>query len=222
MEKRVLYKFIFLIIVALLIIAMYVWQWTTDDAEKQNPEDLFDESQQQPPALQEDKIDEALGTNHDSNAEDGTQSTANQDDQQTMEDRHETTYQNKFGDQAVTNAKEQAKQGLALYLSQILDWDKWEGVVTSSFLKEIKQTIPAVKEANVERRIESIELFASDTSQSNNMTFGAFVSWRVMSNGRVTNQRTQLFYLTMVQQNDQWLVNNMVTPDEGMEGQKDT
>ncbi|WP_010529464.1 hypothetical protein [Lentibacillus jeotgali] len=217
MEKRVLYKFTFLIIVALLIIVMYVWQWTADEQEQQNPEDLFDESRQQPPALQEDKIDQALGPKHDSSAEDETQNAT----QQTTEDQHETTYQNNFGDQAVTKAKEQAQQGLALYLSQISDWDKWQGVVTASFLEETKQAIQTVKEANVERRIESIELFASNASQSNNMVFGAFATWHVTSNERVANQRTQLFYLTVVNQNDKWLVNKMVTPDEGMEGKKD-
>ncbi|TFJ91544.1 hypothetical protein [Lentibacillus salicampi] len=216
MEKRVLYKFTFLIIVALLIIAMYVWKWTTDDEEKQNPEELFDESQQEteePPALQEDKIDEVLGTKPDSNA-------AEDKDNQQTEGQHETAYQKQFGDQAVTSAKEQAKQGLALYLSQVSDWDKWEGVVTSSFLEDIKQAIQTMREANVERNIESIELFASDTSQSNSMVFGAFATWHVTSNGQITNQRTQLFYLTMVQHDNQWLVNNMVTPDEGMEGKK--
>ena len=222
MEKRVLYKFTFLVIVALLIIAMYVWKWTTDDEEPQNPEDLFDESQQQPPELQEDKIDEALSAKPDSNAEQDTQNATEDKDNQQTEDQHETTYQKQFGEQAVTSAMEQAKEGLALYLSQISDWDKWQGVVTPSFLEDIKQTIPTVKEANVERRIESIELFASNTSHSNNMTFGAFATWHVTSNERLTNQRTQLFYLTMVNQNDQWLVNNMVTPDEGMEGEKDT
>ncbi|SFE33558.1 hypothetical protein SAMN05216238_11317 [Lentibacillus persicus] len=224
MAKRVLYKFIFLLIVALLIIAVYVWKWTADEEqEQQNPESLFDESQQeteQPPALQEDKINEALDAKPDSNAADDTQNdTENKANQQT-EDQHETTYQKQFGAQAVTTAKEQAQEGLALYLSQITDWDKWDGVVTASFLEEIKQDIPEVKEANVERRIESIELFASDATQKNNMTFGAFASWHVTSNGRLTNQRTQLFYVTMVQQNDQWLVNNMVTPDDGMEGKK--
>ncbi|WP_010531163.1 hypothetical protein [Lentibacillus jeotgali] len=225
MEKRVLYKFIFLLIVALLIIAMYVWKWTTDNVEKQNPESLFDESQQeteQPPELQEDKIDEALSAKPDLNAEQDTQNATEDNNNQQTEDQHETTYQKQFGAQAVTTAKEQAKQGLALYLSQIADWGKWKGVVTPSFLEEIKQSIQTVKEANVERSIESIELFASNASQSNNMIFGAFASWHITSNGRVTNQRTQLFYLTMVQHNDQWLVNNMVTPDEGMEGKKDT
>ncbi|WP_010529076.1 hypothetical protein [Lentibacillus jeotgali] len=220
MEKRVLYKFIFLLSVAFLIIAVYVWKWTADEEqEQQNPESLFDESQQeteQPPDLQEDKIDEALGAKPGSNIEDETQNAT----QQTAEDEHETTYQKQFGEKAVTSAKEQAQEGLALYLLQITDWDKWEGVVTDSFLQEIKQDIPAVKESNVERRIESIELFASDTSQPNNMIFGAFASWHVTSNERLTNQRTQLFYLTMVQQNDKWLVNNMVTPDESMEGKK--
>ncbi|ALX47551.1 hypothetical protein [Lentibacillus amyloliquefaciens] len=224
MEKRILYKFTFLIIVALLIIAMYVWKWSTDDAEQQKPEDLFDASQhetEQLPALQEEKIDEVLGTKPNSNADETQNDTEDKVNQQTTEDQHETTYQKQFGEKAVTTAKEQAKEGLALYLAQITDWDKWDGVVTNSFLEEIKQAIPAVKEANVERGIESIELFASDTSQSNNMVFGAFATWHVTSNGRVTNQRTQLFYLTMVQQNDQWLVNNLVTPDEGMEGKKD-
>ncbi|TRM11431.1 hypothetical protein FH966_06825 [Lentibacillus cibarius] len=220
MEKRVLYKFIFLLFVAFLIMAVYVWKWTADEEqEQQNPESLFDESQQeteQPPDLQEDKIDAALGAKPGSNVEDETQNAT----QQTAEDEHETTYQKQFGEKAVTSAKEQAQEGLALYLSQITDWDKWEGVVTTSFLEEIKKTIPAVREANVERRIESIELFASDATQNNSMTFGAFASWHITSNERVTNQRTQLFYVTMVQQNDQWLVNNMVTPDDGMEGKK--
>jgi len=226
MEKRVLYKFIFLLSVAFLIIAVYVWKWTAnEEQEQQNPENLFDEPQQeteQPPELQEDKIDEALGAKPDSNAADETQNDAEVEDNQQTKDQHETTYQKQFGEKAVTSAKEQAQEGLALYLAQITDWEKWNGVVTDSFLQEVKQSIPAVKEANVDRRIESIELFATDTSQPNNMTFGAFASWHITSNERVTNQRTQLFYVTMVQQNDQWLVNNMVTPDEGMEGKKAT
>ncbi|TFJ93112.1 hypothetical protein [Lentibacillus salicampi] len=225
MEKRVLYKFTFLLIIAIIIIAMFVWKWATDDEEPQNPEDLFDASQQekeQPPELQEDKIDEALGAKSDSNAADGTQNDTEDKDNQQTEDQHETTYQKQFGDQAVTEAKEQAKQGLALYLSQIADWNKWQGVVTASYLEEIKQAIPAVKEANVERGIESIELFVSDATQKNNMIFGAFASWHVTSNGRITNQRTKLFYVTVVNQNDQWLVKKMVTPDDGMEGKKNT
>jgi len=224
MEKRVLYKFIFLTIVALLIIAVYVWKWTADEEqEQQNPESLFDASQQEteePPDLQKDKIDETLDAKPDSNAADEPKSETEDKDNKQTEDQHETEYQKQFGEKAVTSAKEQAKQGLALYLSQITDWDKWDGVVTAQFLKEIKQSIPAAKEANINRRIESIELFASDTSQPNSMTFGAFATWYVTSNGRLTNQRTQLFYLTMVQQNDQWLVDNMVTPDDGMEGKK--
>jgi len=225
MEKQVLHKFTFLIIVALLIIVMYVWKWSTNDAEKQNPENLFDESQQEtkrPPVLQEDKIDKVLGTKPDPNAADEAQNDTEDKDNHQTKDQQDTTYQNRFGKQAVTNAKEQAKEGLALYLSQISDWDKWEGIVTSSFLKDIKQDIQTVKESNVERRIESIELFASDTSQSNNMIFGAFATWHVTSNGRATNKRTQLYYITAVQQNDTWLVNKMVSPDEGMEGKKDT
>ncbi|WP_088051878.1 hypothetical protein [Virgibacillus dakarensis] len=211
MEKRMLYKFTFLIIVALLIIAMYVWKWATDEKEPQDPEDLFDESQhetEQLPELQEEKIDEVL---------------EDKENQQNMEDqRHETIYQDQFSDKAVTHAKEQAQQGLALYLLQISEWSKWKGVVTSSFLREIKQDGPTIKGANVERRIESIELFASDAPKKDHMVFGAFATWHVTSNGHVTNQRTQLFYMTMVQQDNQWLVNNIVTPNEGMEGKKDS
>src|SRR5699024_8205718 len=137
--------------------------------------DLFDESQhetEQPSELQEEKIDEALGTKNDSNAEEETQNTRkSNEEQQTTEDQHETTYQNIFGEKAVTSAKEQAKQGLAIYLSQISDWNKWEGVVTASFMEEIKQTTPAVKDVNVDHRIESIELFATDGKQKNNMLF---------------------------------------------------
>src|SRR5699024_6365563 len=120
-----------------------------------------------PPELQEDKIDEAISVKPDSNAEQDTQNATEDKDNQQTKDEHETTYQKQFGDQAVTTAKEQAKQGLALYLSQIADWDKWQGVVTPSFLEDIKQTIPTMKEANVERRIESIELFASNKTHSN-------------------------------------------------------
>ncbi|WP_200411778.1 hypothetical protein [Virgibacillus salexigens] len=216
MKKRILNKYIFLLIVALLIIVTYVWKWTTDDKEQQNPNDeLFDESQHdttQPPTLQENKIDEALV-----DKPDGNMNTTKE-----KEDSYETAYQKRFGSQAVTKAKEQAKQELALYLSHVSDWDKWQGVVTGSFLKKVKNDIPAVKEANVKRHIESIELFASNPSQSKNMTFGAFATWQVTSNGRITNQRTQLFYVTVISRNGKWLVNNMVTPNDGMEGKRDT
>lgn len=226
MNKRLWYKFIFLMIVALLIVGTYIWKWTTDEPKRQKPEDLFDESQQQekaPPKLNEQQIDETLKDGRASASNDKTNDTFVQDNQQNEKNNnHESTYKNKFGEQAFTHAKEQAKQGLALYLSQVSDWDKWQGTVTHSFLTSIKQDILTVNEGNVDRSITSIDLFAFDASTQDNMVFGAFATWHVTSNGRATTKRTQLYYVTVVQQNDSWLVNKIVTPNEGMEGKKAT
>jgi|SRR5699024_6770156 len=64
-EKRMFYKFIFLLVVTGLIIIVCIWKWTGDDTKEQNPEEMFQTSGQQehmqePVGLDEDKINAAL------------------------------------------------------------------------------------------------------------------------------------------------------------------
>lgn len=222
-RKRMFKKLMFLFILAALVVAMYVWKWM-DEPEKSSPEDMFQTSQTEqkqpdelPKGLDEEKIQAALDNPNASNP------SKKQDTKQTKKTTNtedlEEQYNEKYGEQTVSKAKEQAETGLALYLLQVSDWKKWKGVVTPSFLKNMKSNIQSLKDKQVKRKLENVELFASQRPQKNKMTFGAFATWYVTVNGKTTSKPMQLYYITLEQQDKKWLVSAIITPNQqNMEG----
>ncbi|ASK61358.1 hypothetical protein CFK37_03810 [Virgibacillus phasianinus] len=229
--KRMFNKFIFLLMIAILTVAMCVWKWTSDEPEKQNPEELFKETtkkeqrMEKMEGLNEEKIKQAL---EDKNTPKTThqvdQEKMNVDEKSANTNDLEENYQNAYGKQVVTEAKEQAKKGLALYLLQVSDWEEWKGVVTDAYLKKMKPDIQQAKDQHVKRTIEKMELFASNNPQKNMMTFGVFITWHVTIDGKTTNNPMQLYYITLKQADGKWLISNVVTPNqqamEGTEGEE--
>ncbi|WP_174615271.1 hypothetical protein [Virgibacillus ihumii] len=220
-QKRMFKKLIFLSVIASLVVVMYVWKWT-DKPENQSPEEMFEtsqaaqQSQQQTTGLNEERINAAL-------KDDGTPNKQNeqQETEKTSSNTHnlEEKYQQQYGKQTVSKAKEQAKTGLALYLLQKSDWDKWEGIVTDSFLEKVKADIQALENKYVERKLEKVDLFASQYPEDNHMSFGAFATWHVTVDGQTTSNPMQLYYITLQPHDGKWLVSNIVTPNQkGMEG----
>lgn len=218
-HKRMFKKFIFLLIIAVLVVVVYIWQWL-DEPEKQSPKEMVKEASgqieqqsEQQVGLNKDKMNAALGEEYSSASEsESTETASNTDDL-------ETEYQQQYGDKTISKTKEQAKTGLALYLLQVSDWEKWEGIVTDSFMKEIKPDIQALKEKHGERKMENVELFAATNPEKNNMTYGAFATWHVTVNGQTTSNSMQLYYITLKQKNGKWLVSDIVTPNQQrMEG----
>src|SRR5699024_9590495 len=131
-EKRMFYKFIFLLVVAILIAIVYIWKWTADDSKEQDPKEMFQKKEQQedinePAGLDEDKINNVLTDDEDKNTE--AQGTDTKEDSKQNEHTEnnqeevdlEQNYINQYSEQEVEQAKEQAKKVLALYLLQVTD-----------------------------------------------------------------------------------------------------
>lgn len=73
---------------------------------------------------------------------------------------------------------------------------------------------------SVKRELDEIELFASQPQGNNTITYGAFASWHVTVKGKSTSKPMQLYYITLEKEGDEWIVSDMVTPEQQhMEGE---
>lgn len=218
-EKRMFYKLIFLMVVSLLIIIVYIWKWTADDSKKQDPEEMFGESNQQDDmeelvGLDEDKINAAIKD------EGEALKTDKKKESLQKEVDFEQDYINQYDKQEVEKAKEQAETVLALYLLQITDWNKWRDTVTPNYLKKVKKVMTNFKDEKAKRELDDIDLFASQPLKSGEITYGAFATWHVTVKGKSTSKPMQLYYINLQKEGDNWIVNDIRTPNnQNMEGE---
>src|SRR5699024_10733987 len=230
-EKRMFYKFIFLLVVTGLIVIVCIWKWTADDPKEQDPEEMFGKTEQQedikePTGLDEAKINDVLIDEEDKNSEAQETNTndASQQNEQTENNQEEAdleqTYINQYGKQEVGQAKEQAEKVLALYLLQITDWAKWEDAVTANYLENVQKEMTKFKDEKAKRELDAIDLFASQPLKDGEITYGAYATWHVTVKGKSTSKPMQLYYITLQKEGDKWIVSNMMTPDnQNMEGE---
>src|SRR5699024_9682731 len=218
LEKRMFYKFIFLLAVTLLIGLVYLWKWTADDPKEQTTEEMLqqeeqEESSDKPNGIDKEKIDRVLT---DEAKEEETQQKHDNEDESL-----EQSYIQKHGEKEIEQAKEQAKTVLALYLLQVTDWDKWDGTVTDNYLKSVQKEMSHSTQESIKRELDEIELFASQPQVNKTITYGAFASWHVTVKGKSTSKPMQLYYITLEKEGDEWIVSDMVTPDhQNMEGER--
>src|SRR5699024_11219443 len=140
-DKRMFYKYIFLLAVTLLIGLVYLWKWTADNPKKQGPEEMFQQEEQEESSnktkeLDKEKLEQVLtdeAINHDKISKEESQEQHN-----TEEVSLEKTYIKQHGEKETIQAKEQAKTVLALYLLQVTEWDKWDGTVTDKYIKSVR------------------------------------------------------------------------------------
>ncbi|OZU88642.1 hypothetical protein CIL03_10125 [Virgibacillus indicus] len=230
-DKRMFYKLIFLMVVSLLIVIVYIWKWTTDDPKKQEPEEMFQKTEQQenmnePDDLDRDKINDVLTDDEDKNTE--AQETDTKEERKPNEHVEnnqeeidlEQKYINQYSEQEVEQAKEQAEKVLALYLLQVTDWSKWNGAVTLSYLEKVKKEMTKYEDEKTKRELEAIELFASQPVKGGEITYGAFATWHVTVKGKSTSKPMQLYYIALQKEGDNWVVSDMITPNnQNMEGE---
>lgn len=229
-EKRMFYKFIFLLMVTILIGIVYLWKGNADDQKKQSPEEVFQKNEQRKGLenssheLDEDKINKILTDNGDKDTEEEKTEKKGKSKEQ-MEGSQEEgdleqKYINQYSKQEVEQAKEQAEKVLALYLLQVTDWDKWNGAVTSSYLEKAKGEMTDFKDKKAKRELDTVELFASQPLKSGKVTYGAFATWHVTVEGKSTSKPMRLYYITLQKDGDKWIVSDMITPDnQNMEGE---
>ncbi|WP_077706714.1 hypothetical protein [Virgibacillus dokdonensis] len=230
-EKRMFYKFIFLLVVTGLIVIVCIWKWTADDPKEQDPEEMFGKTEQQEDmnesaGLDEAKINDVLIDEEDKNSEAQETNTKdeNKQNEQTESIQEEADLEQKYiiqySEQEVEQAKEQAEKVLALYLLQITDWDKWNGTVTANYLEKVQKEIENFKDEKAKRELNTIDLFASQPLKDGEITYGAYATWHVTVKGKLTSKPMQLYYMTLQKEGDKWIVSNMVTPNnQNMEGE---
>ncbi|MDY0407202.1 hypothetical protein P5G51_019370 [Virgibacillus sp. 179-BFC.A HS] len=230
-EKRMFYKFIFLLVVTVLIAIVYIGKWTADDSKEQDPKEMFQKTEQPEDAekqagLDEDKINDVLTDDGDKNTEAQKTETKEESKQNEHTEKNqgkvdsEQKYINQYSKQEVGTVKEQVKKVLALYLLQITDWDKWDGAVTSGFLGKVKKEMTNFKDEKAKRYLDAIELFASKPLEDGEITFGAFATWHVTVKGKSISKPMQLYYITLQKEGENWLVSDMITPNnQNMEGE---
>jgi|SRR5699024_11039963 len=230
-EKRIIYKFIFLLVVTGLIVIVCIWNWTADDPKEQDPEEMFGKTEQQEDmnelaGLDEAKINDVLIDEEDKNSEAQETNTKDENKQNEQTESHqeeaglEQKYINQYSEQEVEQAKEQAEKVLALYLLQVTDWDKWEGAVTANYLENVQKEMTNFKDEKAKRELDTIDLFASQPLEDGEITYGAYATWRVTVKGKSTSKPMQLYYITLQKEDDKWIVSNMMTPNnQSMEGE---
>ncbi|MBU5466983.1 hypothetical protein KQI49_09130 [Virgibacillus sp. MSJ-26] len=223
-DKRMFYKYIFLLAVTLLIGLVYLWKWTADNPKEQAPEEMFQqeeevESSNKPNGLDKEKIDQVLTEEENDNDEVKEEETQRKHDNE--DESLGKSYIQKHGEKEIEQAKEQAKTVLALYLLQVTDWEKWDGTVTDNYLKNVQKEMSHSTQESVKRELDKIEFFASQPQGNTTITYGAFASWYVTVNGKSTSKPMQLYYITLEKEGDTWVVSDMVTPEQQhMEGER--
>src|SRR5699024_9408667 len=120
-EKRIFYKFIFLLAVTLLIGLVYLWKWTADNPKEQAPEEMFQqeeevESRNKPNGLDKEKIDQVLTEEENDNDEVKEEETQRKHDNE--DERLGKSYIQKHGEKEIEQAKEKAETVLAITLLQ--------------------------------------------------------------------------------------------------------
>lgn len=222
-EKRMFYKFIFLLVVTVLIVIVYIWKWMADDPKDQDQAEMFRQEEQEKNNEKQNGLNEEEqegSLNEESTNFEVKEGEAQQEFDENKDDL-EQSYFNQYGKEEIEQAKEQAKTVLALYLLQVTDWDKWEGTVTADYLQSMKRMSANATQENIKRELDEIELFASQPQGSKTITYGAFASWHVTIKGKSISQPMQLYYITLEKEGDDWIVNDMVTPDNhNMEGER--
>ncbi|WP_010652044.1 hypothetical protein [Oceanobacillus massiliensis] len=226
-EKRMFYKFIFLLVVTGLIVIVCIWKWTADDPKEQDPEEMFGtssqkENMQEPVNLDEEKINAVLKDEGKSKKPDAADE--NKQSEQTKNNQEEADLEQKYiiqySEQEVEQAKEQAEKVIALYLLQLTDWDKWEDAVTANYLENVQKEMTNFKDEKTKRELDAIDLFASQPLKDGEITYGAYATWHVTVKGKSTSKPMQLYYITLQKEGDKWIVSNMVTPNnQNMEGE---
>src|SRR5699024_5172680 len=116
LEKRMFYKFIFLLAVTLLIGLVYLWKWSADDPKEQTREEMFQQEEQEESSNKTNGIDKEK-IDQDINDEENNNDEAKEEEAQQKHDNEDENLEHlhikKHGEKEIEQAKEQAETVLA-------------------------------------------------------------------------------------------------------------
>lgn len=220
MDRQTMFKFLFVLIVGILIVGMSIYSFF---GEKDNEEydDIFDNEmiEDTDESIDNDLLEELKKDLEDEKkVSDDVEVDGNEIDNETNTDKdfsiedheiYETTidefdykqkYMKQFGEQVVKQTLTTTDELIKMYINKSQDWDSWSDHVTPALLSELKKSVSKAnnKKAN---KIDSLEIFPTEQVNKDEIVIGCIAHY---------DGKTELVNIIFIEEGDKFLADKIV------------
>ncbi|MFD1705237.1 hypothetical protein ACFSCZ_00545 [Siminovitchia sediminis] len=235
MDRTILFKYIFLLIVGFLVIGISIYSFFGD--KKEDVENPFENVQEVNESDVEDDIlepdfspdpvenddyeddegdtDEGIGLDEPSMGDikgEGYQKAQTSGQDQEEVKKIEEAYIKKHGKEKFKKAKDQARQIVDLWVKKESDLSVWKKKAPGTYLEKIEEDIDSFEDEQFDIFITEDEVFGVKSSSENEIKIGVFAQWEVISGGYTLKEEAGLFYVSFQVTKDQLTIKEFQIP----------
>ena len=211
MERSLLFKYLFLLVVCIVAIIFTVYNTFGGDNDE-NVEDMFKADEEinkndfnfDELNFESEEKDEDEGMDEEYSEKNSETSEVNEEDLYNFEDEGIKT----FGEKKVNKAKKVARDVVTLWLEENTDKKEWEDKVTKEFLKKIEDDL-IVSSDGLERMIDKIDVYVVEVGDDE-MILEVIPTFYFDVDGDKVERQQKLYYVTLRMDNKQPLVSELV------------
>lgn len=211
MERSLLFKYLFLLVVCIVAIIFAVYNIFGDNNDE-NVEDMFKADEEinendfnfYELNFESEEKDEDEGMDEEYSEKNSETSEVNEEDLYNFEDEGIKT----FGKKKVNKAKNVASDVVTLWLEENTDKKEWEDKVTKEFLKKIEDDL-IVSSDGLERMIDKIDVYVVEVGDDE-MILEVIPTFYFDVDGDKVERQQKLYYVTLRMDNKQPLVSELV------------
>lgn len=211
MERSLLFKYLFLLVVCIVTIIFAVYNTFGGDNDE-NVEDMFKADEE----INEDdfNFDELNFESEEKDGDEGMDEEYSEKNSETSEVDEEDLYNfedegiKTFGEKKVNKAKKVARDVVTLWLEENTDKKEWEDKVTKEFLKKIEDDL-IVSSDGLERMIDKIDVYVVEVGDDE-MILEVIPTFYFDVDGNKVERQQKLYYVTIRMDNKQPLVSELV------------
>lgn len=227
MQKKHLYKFIFLVIIAILAIVFYLYN-TFGSNDEEDVEDMFRSESEEKAGDDEESNDFQLedydldfdeengdekSSSNTNDGESNEETTDTNEDEEVVEEDdvddyetldefdYESNYIDQFGEANYERSLTRAEKVLRFYLTEDMgdnpEFKKIEKEVTDGFLKKLKN-----RDNQITKRIDSLEIFPAEPVNDDELIIGGIVEY---------GGNSEFFHVVFTTEDDVFLVDKIVS-----------
>lgn len=211
MERSLLFKYLFLLVVCIVAIIFTVYNTFGGDNDE-NVEDMFKADEEINESdfnfdelnFESEEKDEDEGMDEEYSEKNSETSEVDEEDLYNFEDEGIKT----FGEKKVNKAKKVARDVVTLWLEENTDKKEWEDKVTKEFLKKIEDDL-IVSSDGLERMIDKIDVYVVEVGDDE-MILEVIPTFYFDVDGNKVERQQKLYYVTIRMDNKQPLVSELV------------
>lgn len=211
MERSLLFKYLFLLVVCIVTIIFAVYNTFGGDNDE-NVEDMFKADEEINESdfnfdelnFESEEKDEDEGMDEEYSEKNSETSEVDEEDLYNFEDEGIKT----FGEEKVNKAKKVARDVVTLWLEENTDKKEWEDKVTKEFLKKIEDDL-IVSSDGLERTIDKIDVYVVEVGDDE-MILEVIPTFYFDVDGNKVERQQKLYYVTLRMDNKQPLVSELV------------